>query len=215
MQVSGILLIAFGSFTKVAALLASIPDALIGGVLTMGVSMIAGVAMSNLQLIDLKLTRNLSIIGLSLITGLVLPLHIEKSPLNTAQPLKFLAHFVDLVNILFRRNLVIRIKEVVMDSTSGRPPNSQHDSFAATWLHRDPTTEPIVPGYRRRSISCRIIKYLLGGTEELLTILQKVDFVNSDSIRAASICRCFQLSNFLCMLIRNWNGLQRVLPQTS
>uniref|UniRef100_A0A158PBI8 Si:dkey-106n21.1 n=1 Tax=Angiostrongylus cantonensis TaxID=6313 RepID=A0A158PBI8_ANGCA len=91
MQVSGILLIVFGLFTKVAALLASIPDALIGGVLTMGVSMIAGVAMSNLQLIDLKLTRNLSIIGLSLIIGLVLPLHIEKSPLNTV----FLAMEID------------------------------------------------------------------------------------------------------------------------
>ncbi|ETN84156.1 hypothetical protein NECAME_17227 [Necator americanus] len=69
MQIAGLLLILLGLFTKMAALLASIPDALIGGVLTMGISMIAGVAMSNLQLIDLKLTRNLSILGLSLMIG--------------------------------------------------------------------------------------------------------------------------------------------------
>ncbi|KAJ1357555.1 hypothetical protein KIN20_015729 [Parelaphostrongylus tenuis] len=86
LQVSGVLLILFGSFTKIAALLASIPDALIGGVLTIGVSMIAGVAMSNLQLIDLNLTRNLSIIGLSVIMGLVVPFHIERSPFRTGHP---------------------------------------------------------------------------------------------------------------------------------
>lgn len=49
MQIAGLLLILLGLFTKMAALLASIPDALVGGILTMGISMIAGVAMSNLQ----------------------------------------------------------------------------------------------------------------------------------------------------------------------
>ncbi|KJH42358.1 putative permease [Dictyocaulus viviparus] len=88
MQIAGVLLVIFGSFTKIAALLASIPDALIGGVLTMGISMIAGVAMSNLKLIDLKLTRNLSIIGLSLIIGLVVPLHLERSPIRSGATLR-------------------------------------------------------------------------------------------------------------------------------
>ncbi|VDO55764.1 unnamed protein product [Haemonchus placei] len=51
MQIAGVLLILLGLFTKMAALLASMPDALVGGVLMMGISMIAGVAMSNLKVL--------------------------------------------------------------------------------------------------------------------------------------------------------------------
>ena len=35
------------------------------------------------QLIDLSLTRNLSIMGLSIIIGLTVPTHIEKNPIHT------------------------------------------------------------------------------------------------------------------------------------
>ncbi|VDO82579.1 unnamed protein product [Heligmosomoides polygyrus] len=49
MQVAGVLLILTGLFTKCAAVMASIPDAVVGGVLAMGMAMICGVALSNLQ----------------------------------------------------------------------------------------------------------------------------------------------------------------------
>lgn len=49
MEVAGLILLFLGLFTKCAALLASIPEALVGGMLTMGVAMIAGVSLSNLQ----------------------------------------------------------------------------------------------------------------------------------------------------------------------
>uniref|UniRef100_A0A8R1DEM7 Solute carrier family 23 member 1 n=1 Tax=Caenorhabditis japonica TaxID=281687 RepID=A0A8R1DEM7_CAEJA len=83
MQFAGLVLILLGLFSKFAAILASIPDALVGGILTMGISMIGGVALSNLQMIDLKLCRNLSIMGLSLLLGLIIPLHFEKHPIDS------------------------------------------------------------------------------------------------------------------------------------
>lgn len=49
MQAAGILLILLGLLTKCAALLASIPEPIVGGVLGMGMVMVTGVALSNLQ----------------------------------------------------------------------------------------------------------------------------------------------------------------------
>ncbi|WKY05032.1 hypothetical protein Q1695_005777 [Nippostrongylus brasiliensis] len=113
MQIAGLLLILLGLFTKMAALLASIPDALVGGVLTMGISMIGGVAMSNLQLIDLKLTRNLSILGLSLMIGLILPLHLERSPFNSGNQ-----EWDQIVNMLLSiKMLVGGVVAVILDNT--------------------------------------------------------------------------------------------------
>lgn len=58
MQFAGFILIMLGLFSKFAAILASIPDALVGGLLTMGISMIGGVAMSNLQVSRRKLNSD-------------------------------------------------------------------------------------------------------------------------------------------------------------
>ncbi|KAL6739636.1 hypothetical protein Aduo_013068 [Ancylostoma duodenale] len=113
MQIAGVLLILLGLFTKMAALLASIPDALVGGVLTMGISMIAGVAMSNLQLIDLKLTRNLSILGLSLMIGLIVPLHLERSPFRSGNK-----EWDQIINMLLSiKMLVGGVVAVILDNT--------------------------------------------------------------------------------------------------
>ncbi|CAB05274.2 Solute carrier family 23 member 2 [Caenorhabditis elegans] len=83
MQCAGVILILMGIFSKFAAFLAMIPEAIIGGVLTAGMSMICGVAFSNLQSVDLRLSRNLTIIGLSIILGCTIPAHFEKSPLHS------------------------------------------------------------------------------------------------------------------------------------
>ncbi|XGW31026.1 hypothetical protein V3C99_009746 [Haemonchus contortus] len=113
MQIAGVLLILLGLFTKMAALLASMPDALVGGVLMMGISMIAGVAMSNLKLVDLKLTRNLSILGLSMMAGLVLPLHLERSPFDSGNQ-----EWDQIVNMLLSiKMLVGGVVAVILDNT--------------------------------------------------------------------------------------------------
>ncbi|ULT94299.1 hypothetical protein L3Y34_003642 [Caenorhabditis briggsae] len=102
MQFAGFVLILLGLFSKFAAILASIPDALVGGILTMGISMIGGVALSNLQMIDLKLCRNLSIMGLSLLLGMIVPLHFEKHPVDTG--------YFEIDNVL---NMLLNIKMLV------------------------------------------------------------------------------------------------------
>lgn len=102
MQFAGFVLILLGLFSKFAAILASIPDALVGGILTMGISMIGGVALSNLQMIDLKLCRNLSIMGLAFLLGMIVPLHFEKHPVDTGN--------FEIDNIL---NMLLNIKMLV------------------------------------------------------------------------------------------------------
>ena len=49
MQLTGILLMALGIFTKFGAVLATIPDPMVGGILCMGICLITGVAISNLE----------------------------------------------------------------------------------------------------------------------------------------------------------------------
>lgn len=96
MQMAGVLLLLMGLFTKFAAVLATIPEAIIGGILAMGMTMIAGVALSNLhvgssldrdsasfQSVDLRLSRNLSIMGLSVLAGMTIPQHFELHPIKT------------------------------------------------------------------------------------------------------------------------------------
>ncbi|CAJ0936277.1 unnamed protein product, partial [Mesorhabditis belari] len=82
-QFAGVVSICLGLFTKFAAVLACIPDPLIGGMLCLGMSMIAGVALSNLRVVNLLLTRNLAIMGFSLLIGLTVPLHFETHPIDS------------------------------------------------------------------------------------------------------------------------------------
>ncbi|CAP28201.1 Protein CBG08364 [Caenorhabditis briggsae] len=83
MQMAGVLLILAGVISKFAAFLSMIPEPIIGGLLAMGVCLINGVSLSNLQTVDMKISRNLTIIGISIIMGLTVATHFEKTPLNT------------------------------------------------------------------------------------------------------------------------------------
>ena len=49
MQLAGVILICLGIFTKVGAVLATVPDPIVGGIFCMGICMITGVAISNLE----------------------------------------------------------------------------------------------------------------------------------------------------------------------
>ena len=57
MQMAGLILLFLGLFTKCAAVLATIPEAIIGGVLGMGMTMITGVALSNLHVKESRIFR--------------------------------------------------------------------------------------------------------------------------------------------------------------
>uniref|UniRef100_A0A914E9A6 Uncharacterized protein n=1 Tax=Acrobeloides nanus TaxID=290746 RepID=A0A914E9A6_9BILA len=83
MLTCGILLIALGLFTKFAAILATIPDPIIGGLLGTSMCLIFGVAITNLQTVDLKLSRNLTIIGIAVMCGMYIPEYFSRYPVKT------------------------------------------------------------------------------------------------------------------------------------
>jgi xanthine/uracil permease len=65
MVMAGILLIFLGIFTKVGAILSTIPDPLVGGVLASSMAMVAGVAIANVQQVKnfLKFLQNKNLGG--------------------------------------------------------------------------------------------------------------------------------------------------------
>lgn len=67
------ILILFGIIGKLAAVFITIPYPVLGGVQIIGFGMFIGLVMSNLQYIDIQSTRNLAIIGISTLLGLMLP----------------------------------------------------------------------------------------------------------------------------------------------
>ena len=72
-QVLGVLFIVCGLFGKVGAVLSIIPEPVIGAVIVVGLGMVITVALSNIHLIDLRMPRNLMILGISLMLGMMLP----------------------------------------------------------------------------------------------------------------------------------------------
>ncbi|CAJ0602738.1 unnamed protein product [Cylicocyclus nassatus] len=113
MQIAAVLLILTGLFTKCAAVLASIPDAVIGGILAMGIAMICGVAMGNLQNVDLRLTRNLTIMGTAILMGALVPHHFENNKVNFG-----VKTLDDCLNMLLSiRMLIAALVGFILDNT--------------------------------------------------------------------------------------------------
>ena len=76
-QVAGIIMIVCGVIGKFGAILTLIPEPIIGGSLTVLFGMVAAVGISTLKFIDMNSTRNLTILGLSLLIGLMVPQYIN------------------------------------------------------------------------------------------------------------------------------------------
>lgn len=85
MQVAGVILVLLGVFTKVGAVLATIPDPLVGGILTVSIAMIGGVGLSSLQMVDLSLSRNSAILGFAVMCGILIPECFTRAPLKTGK----------------------------------------------------------------------------------------------------------------------------------
>ncbi|OWF38213.1 Solute carrier family 23 member 1 [Mizuhopecten yessoensis] len=70
----------FGVVSKVSAVFLSIPYPVLGGSIIVLYGMFNGIILSNLKFISLSSTRNISIIGTSLLLGLMVPKWIEDEP---------------------------------------------------------------------------------------------------------------------------------------
>lgn len=76
-QVGGFLFMIFGVLGKFGALFVTIPDPIIGGMFMVMFGMITAVGISNLQYADMNSSRNLFIVGFSLVFGLAVPHYME------------------------------------------------------------------------------------------------------------------------------------------
>ena len=83
-QFGAIVMMFVGVLGKIGALFVTIPDPIVGGVFMVMFGMIAAVGISNLQFADLNSSRNLFIVGFSIIFGLALP-HYMNNHSNAVQ----------------------------------------------------------------------------------------------------------------------------------
>nr|KAG5714188.1 hypothetical protein BaRGS_018405 [Batillaria attramentaria] len=79
-QVIGVLYVVFSLLNKLGAFFITIPYCVLGGIQIIISGIFIGVVLSNLQNVDLKSTRNLAIIGISLLLGLMLPYWVKQNP---------------------------------------------------------------------------------------------------------------------------------------
>ena len=79
-QFGAIVMMFVGVLGKIGALFVTIPDPIVGGVFMVMFGMIAAVGISNLQFADMNSSRNLFIVGFSIIFGLALPHYMNNHP---------------------------------------------------------------------------------------------------------------------------------------
>ena len=79
-QVAGLIFLLCGLCGKFGALLTMLPDPVLGGIILVSFGMVTAVGLSNLQFVSLQSSRNLVIIGSSLLIGLMAPKYITTNP---------------------------------------------------------------------------------------------------------------------------------------
>ncbi|KAL8596351.1 hypothetical protein ACOMHN_024311 [Nucella lapillus] len=77
---AGLIFLASGLCGKFGALLTMMPDPVLGGIVLVSFGMVTAVGLSTLSFVDLSSGRNLTIIGSSLMIGLMIPEYLKKNP---------------------------------------------------------------------------------------------------------------------------------------
>ncbi|CAG5117960.1 unnamed protein product [Candidula unifasciata] len=86
--VAGAVFLLGGIVGKVGAFLTTVPDPVLGGIVLVSFGMVTSVGLAALSFIDMSSARNMTIIGTSLLVGLMIPRFIEQHPtaINTGIP---------------------------------------------------------------------------------------------------------------------------------
>lgn len=116
-QFGGLIMIVFGLFSKFGALFVTIPEPIVGGIFCVMFGMIASVGLSNLQYVNLNSTRNLFVLGFSILFGLALSKWAQENPGSleikmTEEDLKSsskasLATFLQVVKVLLSTSMFV------------------------------------------------------------------------------------------------------------
>lgn len=73
-------MIVAGFFPKLAALLITLPAPVTGGIVCTGLSLVCAIGLSNLNYVDLSSSRNMTILGISMLIGVMTPEFIKAHP---------------------------------------------------------------------------------------------------------------------------------------
>lgn len=114
-QFGAIVMMFVGVLGKIGALFVTIPDPIVGGVFMVMFGMIAAVGISNLQFADLNSSRNLFIVGFSIIFGLALPHYMNNHPnaVQTGVP-----EIDQILTVLMKTSMAIGcISALILDNT--------------------------------------------------------------------------------------------------
>ncbi|XP_019630437.1 PREDICTED: solute carrier family 23 member 1-like [Branchiostoma belcheri] len=114
-QIGGIIMILLAVFGKFGALFTTIPDPIIGGLFCCTFGMVTAVGISNLRHVDLNSSRNLFILGFSLIFGLVLPSWLRANPgaINTG-----VTELDQVITVLLSTNMAVGgLIGLILDNT--------------------------------------------------------------------------------------------------
>ncbi|GAB1608818.1 solute carrier family 23 member 1-like isoform X2 [Argonauta hians] len=172
-QMVGVIFILFGILGKLGAIFVIIPYPVLGGVQIISFGIFIGLVLSNMMYIDMNSSRNLAIIGISILVGLMIPYYItnEKNPFNTGNLelnniLKTLlgnANFVGGALACFLDNTVpgtleergfISWQEIPVDESNKEKTSSYGLPFIDTVKKRFQFI-PFLPGYVSPTLSCR------------------------------------------------------------
>lgn len=102
--VAGCVFMILGCIGKAAALFATIPDPVLGGLFHVSLGMVLSVGLSNLQFVDMSSPRNIFIVGTSIPIGQTLPnwLNANISSINTGSTL-----FDQVINVLLGTHMFV------------------------------------------------------------------------------------------------------------
>lgn len=159
-QYTGFILLVCGILGKFGAVLTLIPDPIIGGILTIVFGFVAAAGISTLQYIDMSSTRNLCILAVSLIVGLMVPQWLEKNPgaINTGS-----ADLDQVLSVLLSTAMFVGgVLGLILDNTI---PGTEDERGIKRWREHLVTTDkssisevsyelPFVTTYIRKLVCC-------------------------------------------------------------
>ncbi|CAH3044967.1 unnamed protein product [Porites lobata] len=141
-QVGAFLFLIFGMLGKFGALFVTIPDPIIGGVFMVMFGMITAVGISNLQYADMNSSRNLFIVGFSLVFGLAVP-HYMSDHMNAIQT--GVTEIDQIVTVLLSTSMAVGcIVPLILDNTI---PGTIEERGLAGWGGNPATDEPVDEKY--------------------------------------------------------------------
>lgn len=129
-QYGAVMMILLGILGKFGALFTTIPDPIVGGVFMVMFGMITAVGISNLQFVDLNSSRNLFILGFSVVFGMALPYWLSKpensNVIQTGEP-----ELDQIITVLLKTNMLIGgMTGLILDNTI---PGSREERGMTVW----------------------------------------------------------------------------------